>query len=200
MGLITFSGASAVGKSSVAQLLLKSSDVYQLLLSTTTRPPRATDLPGEYEYLSSEEFQQRQDFLWQTEVHGNHYGTSKKLLDEAINSSKQSILILIPQVLGTLRKYLKEQGVPNRSRYLRSYYILSPLGPILRERLQQRGDSPEVIEKRLQDCRDWDSQARESPFPYVYVTNNGTLLETLDEIQSWESGILSAIARSYSNE
>lgn len=52
--IIILTGESGCGKTSIARLLLTQG--YEMVTSSTTRVPRPSDLPGEYEHLTSERF------------------------------------------------------------------------------------------------------------------------------------------------
>lgn len=53
--IITFTGASGAGKTTMVKELLKNPQ-FGLVPSITTRNSRLSDLPGEYEYITDTEF------------------------------------------------------------------------------------------------------------------------------------------------
>ncbi len=53
--LISFTGVSGSGKSTIVRKLLED-PAFHIVTSTTTRPPRESDIHGEYEYVSPAEF------------------------------------------------------------------------------------------------------------------------------------------------
>ncbi len=189
--ILTFTGASGSGKSSIA----KSLD-FPLVLSTTTRAPRPSDLPGEYEYLDSNCFESkyfesnsfssksfdsveaRNDFLWIKEYGGNYYGTRYDSINLALSRPENFIMILVPEVLPLLLDYAgKEKVLP--------FYIRSPDEAVLRSRLEKRGELEDSIERRLKGSRDWDLQAEGSGIPYIFITNNGTIEEAVEQVRKY---------------
>ena len=178
--IVTFTGASGYGKSSIAKELLKLED-YRLVVSVTTRSSRESDLRGEYEYISQDNFSLRDErdaFLWKAAYAGNRYGTMRKSIDDALASSAISLMILVPEVVPLLRDYTGDDKVL-------SFFVQSPPVGILRRRMEARGDSGENILKRLSVDVQWESAARSSIIPYVYVSNDGSLDDTVDVVRRY---------------
>ena len=90
--LVILSGVAGAGKDTIKKELLKRMDKVTTLPSYTDRAPRATDVAGStYHFVSTQEFEEmiKNDELYEYSVHHNHYyGTSKKLLNEKIQSGK----------------------------------------------------------------------------------------------------------------
>ena len=175
--IITFTGASGAGKSTIAQAL-----GYPFVLSTTTRTPRDSDLPGEYEYLELDDMVWEEkgwnNYLW-IEPHAKHYyGTKREVVDRALQAPDLSVMILIPKVLPRLLNYAgTEKVLP--------FYVRSPEETILRARMQQRGETNNTIELRLNESRKWDQEAEKSEIPYIFITNNGTIEAAADQVRSF---------------
>src|SRR3989344_3629192 len=113
--IITFTGVSGAGKTTIAKSL-----GFPLILSTTTREPRPSDLAGEYEYLEQDDFDYEKawgSFLWAKEYGGNHYGTKSEIVDKALASPVTHTMILVPEVLPLLLNYSGKSNVI-------SFYIL----------------------------------------------------------------------------
>ncbi|MEK6863210.1 MAG: hypothetical protein AABW53_00770 [Nanoarchaeota archaeon] len=183
--ILTFTGASGSGKSTLVKFLLEETG-YKLIISSTTRQPRGSDLPGEYEFLGAAEFtagagpardeKRSGDFLWIKEYAGNYYGTRKGVVDEALRSPDVYMMILVPEVLPYLLDYAgKDKVLP--------VYIRSPPESILQTRLEKRGETLETIEKRIKESRNWDKRAERSDIPYVFITNNGTIDEMVEQVR-----------------
>ena len=51
------------------------------------------------------------------------------------------------------------------------FYIIPPPEQILRQRLVNRGDDPEDIERRIYSCKFWLERAKKSDIDYVYILN-----------------------------
>ncbi len=167
--IISFTGASGTGKTSIVKELLKD-PTYKLITSTTTRPARPSDLPGEYEYVTLERFKalrSQDQFLWAREYADNWYGTKISDLEKALKDPYISLLILIPEVVPILSSYAKAQHLP--------FYMQTPSQDILRERLKQRGDAQDVIEKRLATIAEWEQQVKTSGISYILLSNEKML-------------------------
>lgn len=181
--ILTLTGASGAGKSTVAKGILVRERSALLLTSYTTRPQRETDLPNEYAYLSQEEFNQmkkRGDFLWHVCVTGFYYGTTKASVENALNDDEHThLMILTVEAVATLRSY--SQGLARGGRVC-SFYILSPPQKTLRKRLEARGDSEVTIAKRLKECQSWDEQAKNSGTPFKFVANERKPKSVVDEV------------------
>lgn len=173
--IITITGASGVGKTTIAKRFLEMMPCAKLVTSFTTRSPRPSDLPGEYEYnMPEEELKRRRDeFLWVVSVHGNLYGTSKKSVMGALALSSAAdswLMMLTPEVIPQLRKYIS--GLEGDKRRIAPFYVLSPSDEELRKRLSARGDDEGTVQKRINDCKKWDRDAIQSDIPYIFLTNN----------------------------
>lgn len=109
--LVLLSGVSGAGKDTIKKELIKRMKNVTTMPSYTDRPPREGEIDGEiYNFITTEEFKAKikeNDFYEYSEHHEHYYGTSKKILDEKINSGK--IIIKDIEVNGTesLLKLLK---------------------------------------------------------------------------------------------
>jgi len=176
--IVTISGASGTGKSAIIRAQLNwASHLASLVLSTTMRLPRVKepDMWGEYEYISMTEFEllESQDaFLWVMNVAGNKYGTKKSVLDEILQRDRKKIglMILAPHTLSALKEYAPGQ--------VYSFYILSPEESELKRRMVARGDSPETVESRIAERREWDEWALQNESIIdEYLVNNESILK-----------------------
>ncbi|MDO8510762.1 MAG: hypothetical protein Q7S55_01205 [Nanoarchaeota archaeon] len=174
--IITFTGVSGAGKSTIAK-----SVGFPFVPSTTTREPRPSDLPGEYEYLEHGDFDHDKAwdaFLWVNEYDGNSYGTKSEMVDTALTNPGTYTMILVPRVLPLLLKYAGTDKVL-------PFYILSPPEEILRSRMEQRGNTPDSIERRLKETKNWDEQAGKAAIPYFFITNDGTIDEAVEQVKKY---------------
>jgi len=182
--IVTFTGASGSGKSSIAKELLKcsGSDLsYKLVVSVTTRNARDSDLLGEYECISLDSFAARDGrgaFLWKADYAGNRYGTMRQSIDDALVGSSKSLMILVPETVPLLRGYTGNDKVL-------SFFVQSPATVILKQRMEVRGDSAENIARRLAKDDEWEKVARSSDIPYVYIRNDGKLEETVEQVRNY---------------
>ncbi|MDO8676062.1 MAG: AAA family ATPase [Candidatus Azambacteria bacterium] len=177
--ILTITGASGVGKTTIIKKLLETRPDVKLIKSWTTRGPRESDLPGEYEYnVPAEEMQiLEKDFFKIFNAHGNSYGTLKKSVVEAFLDSEPRILILVPEAVEAIRDYFSKYDV-----YLErivSFYVLSPGEEELRRRLSGRNETD--IQKRIDDCKKWDDAAIASDIPYIFLSNNKSV-SGIDEV------------------
>ena len=142
--LLVLSGPSGVGKSAVAERVLKDPR-FARALTATTRPPRAGEKDGvAYLFLAHPEFEKRVAagwFLEHADVYGNLYGTPRSSVESVLASGRHCLLVIDVQGVASLRK----SGV--EARYV---FLLAPSSEHLERRLRGRGlDSPEEIAKRL---------------------------------------------------
>ncbi len=90
--LVILSGVAGAGKDTIKKELIKRMDNVESLPSYTSRPIREGDVEGEtYNFVSKEEFEamiNNGDFYEYDIHHNNYYGTSRKLLNDKINSGK----------------------------------------------------------------------------------------------------------------
>jgi guanylate kinase len=148
--LIVISAPSGAGKTTLCQMLLRDFPELELSISSTTRGPRGTEQHGkEYFFLSREAFEQdiQSDLFaeWAL-VHGNYYGTSKKVVEHCFKNGKSVLLDIDVQGAESIRK-----SYPDRSLLV---FIAPPSMEILEARLRARGTENEAaIQKRLNNSR-----------------------------------------------
>lgn len=113
------------------------------LVSHTTRPMRKGEVNGEtYYFVTKEEFNKLEK-LEQVCYAGNYYGLSKKEVDSKLEANDAVFAIVDKNGLVQLRKFYLEQVV--------AIYVYAPLEE-MEKRMRQRGDSEEVIRKRIQNA------------------------------------------------
>jgi len=182
--LISISGASASGKTTVARELLASLPQSRMLLSVTTRTPRPSDVHGEYRYVSTrefEDFEKRSLFLWTVDAHHNRYGTLTESVREACNGGTAIAILTIPAA-EKLFSFLSTQA---------PHVIFTPLylkthdEALLEKRLRDRGDSSEDVRIRMEECRNWNLLAEHSPVPFSVVDASLPLPSMLQEAISY---------------
>lgn len=185
--ILTLTGASGAGKTSVAKRLLKEFPIYAQMVPSYTirkfRKPRPSDIPGEYKHVSRFCFwflKKNGAFLWTVYPHGNSYGTTKHWVTKALKEDDTVyIMILTPDAVKKLKNFAKETGYSDK---VFCVFILSLPREILRKRLKLRGDKEDEIEKRLVNCVEWDSNAMASGIPYEFVKNNDTIEAVTQEV------------------
>ncbi|MEG0742019.1 MAG: guanylate kinase [Clostridia bacterium] len=147
--LLIISGPSGTGKGTLVKLLMDSDPSFRFSCSVTTRKPREHEMEGvHYHFVSDEAFAQmvaNDDFLEHATVHGHHYGTLRKPVEEMMADGCNVLLDIDPQgainVMGKTEDYV-------------SVFILPPSFEELRVRLHTRNtDDPVEIERRLNNAR-----------------------------------------------
>ena len=146
--LYIISSPSGAGKSSLLKALFEKfnqNDSMYLSVSHTTRNPR----PGEvnhvhYHFVTVDEFKaliERNAFYEWANVFDKYYGTSRELVQQALNNGKDVFLDIDWQGARQLRDMEPDT---------QSIFILPPSLEELRKRLINRGqDSEETINKRM---------------------------------------------------
>lgn len=177
--LIILSGVAGAGKDTIKKELMKRMNNVDTLPSYTDRPMREGDVAGQtYNFVTQEEFEEmiKNGELYEYSLHHNHYyGTSRKLLNEKINSGK--IIVKDIEVNGTeaLVELLK-----NDTKVV-TIFLRVPKEE-LRKRLENRIDKPSVKEIELRLNR-FDYEESKIGM-YDYVLKNNDLEKTVQIIMS----------------
>ena len=162
--LVIFSGGSGVGKNTVIAEFLKREE-FLLLPTYTTRNKREGESEGNpYYFITKEQFEQKiadGEFYEYENVHGNYYGTSKKLLKHFKETGK--ILLKDIDVLGT---HNLVERIGNDEKLVTIFLKVDSV-EVLRQRLTMRGEKE--IEKRL--SRYEMEQTHQTEYDYI-ISNN----------------------------
>ena len=173
------SSPSGAGKSSLLKALFEKfnqNDSMYLSVSHTTRNPR----PGEvnhvhYHFVTVDEFKaliERNAFYEWANVFDKYYGTSRELVQQALNNGKDVFLDIDWQGARQLRDMEPDT---------QSIFILPPSLEELRKRLINRGqDSEETINKRMSKAQREISHYDE----YDYCLINDDFDTTLNSLWS----------------
>jgi len=141
---------SGAGKTSLIEALMRDDPSLKLSISYTTRRPRPGEKDGvDYHFVDDAAFlamRERGEFLESAEVHGYRYGTSKRVITEALARGEDLILEIDWQGARQVRRIYPDcVGV----------FILPPSIEELERRMRARGqDSDEVIRRRLDNARE----------------------------------------------
>lgn len=177
--LVLLSGVSGAGKDTIKKELIKRMDNVISLPSYTTRPMREGDVAGQtYNFVTKEEFEEminNGEFYEYNLHHENYYGTSRKLMNEKIQSGK----IIV--------KDIDVNGVENLIHLLKqdtkviTIFLRVPKD-VLEKRLRERVDCPsdEEIQMRLSRFEYEESKIG----MYDYVMRNNDLEKSLSVIQT----------------
>jgi guanylate kinase len=164
--LFVLAAPSGGGKTSLVAALLEREPGIRLSVSYTTRAPRPGEKHGvDYHFVDKNTFvtmRERGEFLESAEVHGNHYGTGKQVILDAVTRGEDLILEIDWQGAQQVRRlYPGCVGI----------FILPPSVEELERRMRQRGqDSDAVIRRRVQNAREELSHAGE--FKYAIINKD----------------------------
>ena len=179
--ILILSSPSGAGKTTLTRSLVQE-QAGVLSISVTTRPKRPSEIEGRhYHFIDVEEFmamRDRDELLEWAEVHGNFYGTPRKLVEKTLASGQDMVFDIDYQGTRQVRQKLPEDVV--------TVFILPPSFRELKARLERRAeDSPEIIAKRLTNAR--VEMERWVEYDYVIVNEDlGRSYESLKAIQAAE--------------
>lgn len=184
--IMSVSGPSGVGKSTVCRRLTEKLDAF-LSVSVTTRPQRPGEVDGQdYWFISREDFERRiatDEVIEYAEVYGGHYyGTPAGPVNEALDADR--LVILEIEIEGTIQ-------VQRRYPDLIGVYLLAPSPDDQRHRLVGRQqDSQQAIAERLSKADGEIRYAKDCGAYQHFVVNNEieetvqTLVRIVQERQS----------------
>ena len=146
--ILLLSGVSGVGKTSIANWVVKSSRDIVEAVSHTTRAPREGEVDGEdYYFISEEDFAEMSmagQFLETTEYRGNHYGYTYDTFTRPMDEGKQIVCVVDTEGVRQIRENFGDDIVC-------AIRVMCPGGAIeLRKRLLERhGGDVEKVDARL---------------------------------------------------
>jgi guanylate kinase len=164
--LFVIAAPSGAGKTSLIEALMREDPSLKLSISYTTRAPRPGEKHGvDYHFVDEAEFlamRSRGEFLESAEVHGHWYGTSKKVITEALARGEDLILEIDWQGARQVRGiYPGCIGI----------FILPPSVDELERRMRSRAqDSEAVIRRRLDNAR--EELAHSGEFEYRIINKD----------------------------
>lgn len=154
--LITLTGISGSGKSTVLKKLEEEYE-YHKVITCTTREPRLADNEKDgvdYYFLSKEDFKEQikqNRFVENEEFDGNHYGTR---WTEIENKHTLPIAILEPNGAKNIKEILKDKNYE-----VINVFIDCPMELAIERITKRDADIPERLDKRLKNIKtkefDW---------------------------------------------
>jgi guanylate kinase len=169
------SAPSGAGKTSVCREILRLFPNVRFSVSCTTRPPRPDEVNGkDYDFISKAEFRERLargEFVEWVENYGELYGTSKTTMSGFLNQGCDLILDIEPRGAKAIREQYSQAIF---------IFILPPSLSELKSRLSLRGESADIMERRLRSSLD---EIREALW-YDYIIFNETLEEAVDRFRA----------------
>jgi len=164
--LFVITAPSGAGKTSLIDAVMRDDPSLKISVSYTTRAPRKGEKSGvDYHFVDEPTFhgmRSRGEFLESAEVHGNHYGTARQVILEAVKRGDDLILEIDWQGAQQVRRLYPEcVGI----------FILPPSIEELERRMRARGqDANAVIRRRLDNAREELSHAGE--FKYAIINKD----------------------------
>ncbi len=164
--LFVIAAPSGAGKTTLVKALVTRSPELRFSISYTTRKKRSNEADGvDYLFVSVDEFARLRaqgDLLESAEVFDNHYGTSRKQVEQHLQNGHHVILEIDWQGAAQVRE-AKPECV--------TIFILPPSRDELEHRLRsRRTDSEEVIQRRLRDAL--SDMSHWSEFDYAIINDD----------------------------
>ena len=164
--LFVIAAPSGAGKTTLVKALVTRSPELRFSISYTTRKKRSNEADGvDYLFVSVDEFARLRaqgDLLESAEVFDNHYGTSRKQVEQHLQDGHHVILEIDWQGAAQVRE-AKPECV--------TIFILPPSRDELEHRLRsRRTDSEEVIQRRLRDAL--GDMSHWSEFDYAIINDD----------------------------
>ncbi len=179
--ILVLEGPSGAGKDTVmAQLVARYPNTFAHVISTTTRQMRYYESQGNpYYFVNDKEFDNLVEsgvIFEQTERHGTKRGMTKTAFDEILNQNKIPVKDCDAAGLEALRKIYgnKVFGV----------FLTAPV-EVIRQRLVKRGDSPEEVEKRVNNFKDHMKQEKEYNVSIPNIDLNRTIREVFEKVMEY---------------
>ncbi|HEX9398125.1 MAG TPA: guanylate kinase [Burkholderiales bacterium] len=175
--LFVITAPSGAGKTSLIDAVMREDPSLKISVSYTTRAPRPGEKDGvDYHFVDAATFlamRGRGEFLESAEVHGNHYGTARQVILDAVKRGEQLILEIDWQGAQQVRRLYPDcVGI----------FILPPSVDELERRMRARGqDAEAVIRRRVDNAREELAHAGE--FQYAIINKDfNTAKQELAEI------------------
>lgn len=167
--LIVLSGPSGVGKTTITQALVRQGWTGHIVVTATTRRPRAGEVDGvHYHFRTAQDFQrmiEQGELLEHAEVHGNWYGVPASPVRAQLAAGVDVLLTIDPQGARTIRQ---------RTKGAVSVFLAPESLDELVERMNQR--DTDTAEQRALRLLNAEREMAEMPsYDYAIVNRQGQL-------------------------
>ena len=199
MNLLTLTGPSCSGKTTLANKLIAEYG-YASIVSHTTRPPRPGEQDGiDYYFIDDDHFNSlkaQNAFVETIEFNGYQYGVNAKVLERVSATGKNLVLIVDPHGLRQIRNFYKDREninlfsiyVDGHEEVLISRYINRLAGEDLSD-LKTANRHARRIQSLIREIKDWEPKGLfPSPYAIYNVTihkDNMITLEDLERNAEW---------------
>ena len=171
---VVLSGPSGSGKSTIIRELMKRRHNLVRNISSTTRTPRSYEIAGEhYHFVTREQFQAGKAagrFLECEEVHGQHYGTDRQLVEGELAQGRNVLFDIDVNGGASLKRIYPDTLL---------IFIYPPSVKELRRRLRMRGTEDHTAIERRISRYDFE-KSKGDHYPYRLV--NDDLETTINRI------------------
>lgn len=163
--LFVIAAPSGAGKTTLVKALINNISDIMVSVSHTTRPKRDNEVHGvNYYFIDHAAFNERikqDDFLEYATIFDHLYGTSRRWVEETLQSGSDVILEIDWQGHQQVKRLFNE---------VVSIFVLPPSLDDLKQRLTGRNqDHPDVIAKRFADAKETLSHVAE--FDYIVLND-----------------------------
>jgi guanylate kinase len=174
--LIVISGASGVGKDTIAKMMMDRRDQFHFVVTATTRKPRSNEVDGvDYIFVTHDEFAkmiEANELLEYAIVYNDYKGVPKQQIRDALKSGRDVIMRVDVQGAATIRDL-----VPNAI----FIFLATETEEALVERLRQRkSETVEGLKLRIAMAR--EEMKRVEEFDYCVVNAANQQAETVRRI------------------
>ena len=172
--IITLIGPSGSGKSTIEKEIVSVVENSKKVISHTSRKKREGEIDGiDYHFVDKDFFiKNKEDFLEFVEFGGNYYGVFK----DSLHLDKINVIVVEPEGDKQISKKAKEFGFSKIS------IILTISKESQKKRMLERGDSEEMINKRL-SFDDIENRSKELNPTLVINTEIVSIKEAVDLIK-----------------
>ena len=165
-------GASGSGKTTLGLRLEQELGVSKLV-SHTTRKKRIDEIEDISYYFTTKEKFQEIELIEQTKYDGHFYGVSKQELESKLKTSGEYYATLNIEGVLAIKELYPEL---TRVIYIEITY------EALKERMEKRGDDPQLIKTRLETVKRYN-ECENHRYADVVINNEGALEDAWEELK-----------------